>query len=133
MKTLFLLQRLPVLTRPYMKGGLESIYFRSCPMTMFDDREKAQEKKFAFDAETRFKIEARRNKLVGLWAAEKLGKTGEAAETYAREVVASDFEEAGDEDVLRKLAADLQGKASEAEIRAEMDRLLEIARQQIVK
>ncbi len=89
-------------------------------MTSFDDRESAYENKFAHDAETQFKIDARRNKLVGLWAAELLGKSGDEAAAYAVEVIKSDFEEAGDEDVIRKLAADLAGKADDATIRAKL-------------
>jgi len=89
-------------------------------MSSFDDRENAYENKFAHDAETQFKIDARRNKLTGLWAAELLGKTGEAADAYALEVIKSDFEEAGDEDVIRKLVADLVGKADDATIRAKL-------------
>ena len=75
-------------------------------MTTFDKREEGFEKRFAMDEESRFKALARRNKKLGLWAAEKLGLTGEAADTYAREVVVADLEEAGDEDVFRKLRAD---------------------------
>jgi len=89
-------------------------------MTSFDDRESAFENKHAHDAETQFKIEARRNKLAGLWAADLLGKSAEEAATYALEVIKSDFEEAGDEDVIRKLVADLAGKADEASIRAKL-------------
>jgi hypothetical protein len=89
-------------------------------MTSFDDRESAYENKFAHDAETQFKIDARRNKLVGLWAAELLGKSGDEAAAYAVEVIKSDFEEAGDEDVIRKLTADLAGKADDATIRAKL-------------
>ncbi len=89
-------------------------------MTSFDDRESAFENKFAHDAETQFKIDARRNKLLGLWAAELLGKSGDEAAAYAVEVIKSDFEEAGDEDVIRKVAADLAGKADEAAIRAKL-------------
>ncbi len=89
-------------------------------MSSFDDRESAFENKFAHDAETQFKIDARRNKLLGLWAAELLGKSGEDAAAYAVEVIKSDFEEAGDEDVIRKVAADLAGKADEATIRAKL-------------
>ena len=100
-------------------------------MTTFDDREKNFEKKFALDAELEFKATARRNKLLGLWVAEKLGKTGADAETYATEVVMADFEEAGDDDVLRKVVKDLAGKASEAEIRAKLAELLATAVQQI--
>ncbi len=93
-------------------------------MTSFDQREEGFEKKFALDEELRFKAEARRNKLLGLWAAEKLGKTGDAASAYAKEVVAADFEEAGDADVLRKVARDLAGQGvSEADVRKKMDEL----------
>jgi hypothetical protein len=102
-------------------------------MTTFDDRERAHEAKFAHDADLAFRINARRNKLLGQWAAELLGKTGQAATDYAIEVVKSDFAEAGDDDVLRKVAADLAGKASAAEIRERMTMLLETARRQIVE
>lgn len=100
-------------------------------MTTFDDRERSYEAKFAHDADLRFKAEARRNRLLGQWAAGLLGKTGDDASTYAMTVVTSDFEEPGDEDVLRKLLADLDGKADEAAIRAKMAELREVARQQI--
>ena len=73
-------------------------------MSSFDKREEGFEKKFAMDEEQKFKAEARRNKLLGLWAAEKLGISGDAAAAYAKEVVAADFEEAGDGDVLRKVS-----------------------------
>ena len=101
-------------------------------MTTFDDRENAFENKFAHDAEMQFKAEARRNKLVGLWAAEILGKTGSDADAYAIEVVKSDFEEAGHEDVVRKLAGDLEGKATAEEIRTKMAELLVVAKGQIM-
>lgn len=98
----------------------------------FKDREKGFESKFAHDAETQFKIMARRNKLLGLWAAEQNGKTGDAAAAYAKEVVAADFEEAGDDDVFRKVRKDLDAsKASDADIRAKMAALLETAAEQI--
>jgi hypothetical protein len=100
-------------------------------MSTFDDRENAFESKFAHDAEMQFKAEARRNKLLGQWAAELLGKTGDEAAEYAREVVMSDFEEAGDEDVLRKVAADLGGKATEAEIRTKMAEMMAKAKDQL--
>jgi hypothetical protein len=96
-------------------------------MTTFDKREEGFEKKFALDAEQKFKAEARRNKLLGLWAAEKLGISGDAANAYAREVVAADFEEAGDGDVLRKVMGDLTAKGigmSELELRVKMDELM---------
>jgi len=101
-------------------------------MTTFDDRENAFESKFAHDEQLRFKCEARRNKLLGLWAAGLLGKAGDAAEAYAREVIASDFEEAGDEDVYRKVAGDLGGKADEATIRSKMVELMEEAKRQVM-
>ena len=100
-------------------------------MTTFDDRERAYETKFAHDAELRFKAEARRNRLLGEWAAELLGKTGDEARTYALTVVTSDFEEPGEDDVFRKLAADLDGKADEATIRAKMAELRVEARRQV--
>ncbi|MGY3616367.1 DUF1476 domain-containing protein [Bradyrhizobium sp. USDA 10063] len=96
-------------------------------MTTFDKREEGFEKKFALDEEQKFKAEARRNKLLGIWAAEKLGLTGDAANTYAKEVVAADFEEAGDQDVLQKVLKDLTAKGeavTEGQIRAKMDELL---------
>lgn len=101
-------------------------------MSTFDDRENAFENKFAHDAEMQFKADARCHKLLGLWAAEKLGKTGEAAETYAKEVVKSDFEEAGHEDVVRKVAADLGDASSPEEIRAKRAELLATAKEQIL-
>ena len=84
-------------------------------MSGFDDRRKGQESKFAHDAELRFKAEARRNKLVGLWAAELLGKSGDEAAAYAMEVVSADFEEAGIEDVVRKVKAGAVAPAEPAE------------------
>ena len=101
-------------------------------MTTFDDREHAFESKFAHDAEMVFRAEARRNKLVGLWAAELLGKTGSDADAYAIEVVKSDFEEAGHEDVYRKVAGDLGDKSDEATIRAKMDALMSEAKAQLM-
>ena len=101
-------------------------------MSSFDDRENAFENKFAHDAEMQFKAEARRNKLLGLWAAGLLGKDGDAANAYATEVVKSDFEEAGDDDVLRKVSADLGDKATDAEIRAKMTELLAEAKAQLM-
>jgi len=94
-------------------------------MTTFDKREEGFEKKFAHDEELRFKATARRNKLLGLWAAALLGKMGADAETYAKEVVMSDFEESGDDDVLRKVAKDLAAKGvSEQQVREQMIELL---------
>ena len=100
-------------------------------MTTFDDRERSFETKFAHDAELRFKAEARRNRLLGEWAAEKLGKTGDDARAYAMSVVTSDFDEPGEDDVFRKLSEDLAGRADEATIRAKMVELREEARRQI--
>lgn len=76
-------------------------------MTTFDDREKAFENKFAHDAEIAFRINARRNRLVGLWAAEQMKLTPEEADAYAKSVIQADFEEAGDDDVVRKVLGDL--------------------------
>ncbi|BCW88222.1 hypothetical protein sos41_13600 [Alphaproteobacteria bacterium SO-S41] len=103
-------------------------------MAGFDDRKKAQEGQFAHDQEITFKATARRNKLLGLWTAEKLGLTGEAADAYAKEVVKSDFEEAGDHDVFRKVKGDLDAKGldvSEHRIRREMDELFQTALAQV--
>ncbi|MEM8957747.1 MAG: DUF1476 domain-containing protein [Pseudomonadota bacterium] len=101
-------------------------------MTTFDDRENAFESKFAHDNEMMFKAVARRNKLLGYWAAELLGKTGDDAEAYAVEVVKSDFEEAGHEDVVRKVAGDVGDKATDDEIRAKMAELLTVAQMQLM-
>ena len=103
-------------------------------MTTFDKREEGFEKKFAHDEELRFKAMARRNKLLGLWAAGVLGKSGAEADAYAKEVVLADFEETGDNDVLRKVAKDLQSKGvTEEQIRAQMTELLGQAIEQIKK
>lgn len=102
-------------------------------MTTFDDREKAFENKFAHDQELEFRIQARRNRLLGEWAAVKMGLTPEETDAYAKAVVQADFEEAGDEDVIRKLAGDLtaaQVDISDAEIRAALnDKAVEARRQ----
>ncbi len=103
-------------------------------MTTFDKREESFEKKFAHDEELRFKATARRNKLLGLWAAEKLGLSGADAESYAKEVVAADFEEAGDDDVVRKVLKDFTARnvnQSEHQVRRTMDELMAEAIQQI--
>lgn len=103
-------------------------------MTTFNDREKGFEGKFAHDEELAFKTNARCNKLLGLWAAEKLGRKGAEAEAYAREVVTADFESAGDSDVVAKLLKDFKAlgvTVTEMEIRKEMGRLLPIAQKQI--
>jgi len=101
-------------------------------MSAFEDRENAFENKFAHDAEMQFKAEARRNKLLGLWAADLLGKDADAAAEYAKEVIKSDFEEAGDEDVFRKLSGDLGSAADEATIRAKMVECLTQAKAQLM-
>ena len=102
-------------------------------MTTFNDRENAFENKFAHDAEMQFKAEARRNKLLGLWAAELMGKSGEAAAEYAKEVIRADFEEAGDEDVYRKVSGDLGDLANEATVRAKMAELMITAKAQLMQ
>lgn len=101
-----------------------------------DDRRDAFEKKFALDAELRFKAEARRNKLLGLWAAEQLGKHDADADAYAKEVVAADFEEVGDEDVFRKVRADFDAanvSVTDTVIREKMLAFLEEAISQVSK
>jgi hypothetical protein len=103
-------------------------------MTSMKDREESFEKKFVMDEELRFKATARRNKMLGLWAAEKLGKTGPDAEAYATEVVMSDVEEAGDHDVFRKIRSDFDAAGvaqSDHQIRRTMDEMLAIAAEQI--
>jgi hypothetical protein len=103
-------------------------------MTTFDKREEGFEKKFALDEELKFKASARRNKLLGLWAAEKLGLSGAAADAYSKEVIAADFEEAGDDDVFRKLRKDFDAKGvseSDHQIRRTMQELMEKAVAQI--
>ncbi len=97
-------------------------------MSTFDRREEAFEKKYALDEEQKFKATARRNRKLGVWVAEQTGLSGAEAEAYAKSVVAADFEEAGDDDVFRKVRADLDAKGkqsiSDADIRAKMDALL---------
>jgi hypothetical protein len=102
-------------------------------MSGFDDRENAFENKFAHDADMQFKAEARRNKLVGLWAAELMGKEGDDALAYAKEVIKADFEEAGDEDVYRKLFSDVGHLSDEATIRTKMLECMAQAKGQLVK
>ncbi len=101
-------------------------------MSTFDDRETAFENKYAHDAEIQFKVNARSHKLLGLWAAEKLEKSGDEANAYAKEVVISDLEEAGHEDVVRKVAGDLGDKSSADEIRTKMAELLATAKEQVM-
>lgn len=105
-------------------------------MTTFQDREKAFEDKFKHDQNLQFKVEVRRNKLLGMWIAEEfLGHSGAAAEAYAKEVVSADFEEPGVEDVVRKINADLEKQdveLSDHRLRKKMDELLEVAKQQVM-
>ena len=103
-------------------------------MTTFDKREEGFEKRFAVDEEQKFKAVARRNRLLGLWVAEKLGLTGDAATAYAKEIVAADFEQPGDNDVAHKVMRDLAGKGvavTEAQLRVKMDELLAQAIMQV--
>jgi hypothetical protein len=103
-------------------------------MSSFDKREEGFEKKFALDEEQKFKAEARRNRLLGQWVAEKLGITGDAAAAYAKEVVAADFEEAGDGDVIRKVIGDITAKGvaiTEQQIRVKMGELMALAVTQV--
>ena len=101
-------------------------------MTDFNDREKAFETKFARDEEMQFKITARRNRLLGLWAAEKMNLSDVEADAYAKDVVRADFEEAGHEDVVRKVAGDLGDLADADTIRNKMTELLVVAKEQVM-
>jgi hypothetical protein len=104
-------------------------------MTDFNDRERAEEAKFALDEETAFRIAARRNRLLGQWAAEKMGLTAEETDAYAKSVVQADFEEAGDEDVIRKLLGDLTGagiEIDEAAVRTALEEKSVEARRQFM-
>ncbi len=104
-------------------------------MTTFDKRKNEEEARYKRDEELKFKVNARRNKLLGLWAAEQLGHKGADAEAYAKQVVASDFDRPGDSDVLEKVLKDLQAKGiamDEHRVRKEMTHLLDVARQQLM-
>ncbi|MGD9537010.1 MAG: DUF1476 domain-containing protein [Alphaproteobacteria bacterium] len=104
-------------------------------MTTFDKRKKEEEARYKRDEELRFKVNARRNKLLGLWAAEQLGIQGDAADAYAKEVVAADFDRPGDSDVVEKVLKDFGAKGvaiDEHRLRKEMTRLLDVARQQVM-
>ena len=104
-------------------------------MTDFNDRERAEEAKFAMDEETAFRVAARRNRLLGQWAAVKMGLTAEETDAYAKSVVQADFEEAGDEDVIRKLLGDLTGAGidiDEANVRAALEEKSVEARRQLM-
>ena len=103
-------------------------------MTTFDDREKAFEDKYKYDQDLQFRVEVRRNKLLGLWAAELLGK--DDAEAYAKEVVSADFEEPGDADLVRKILGDMQDagvEMAEHRLRKQMDECLAAAKEQVMK
>ncbi len=105
-------------------------------MTTFDERERAFETKFARDQEMQFKIQARRNRLLGMWAAQKMGLTQAEADSYASDVIRADFEEAGDADVIRKLMGDLTSagiEISEAEIQGEIELKTVEARRQLIE
>jgi hypothetical protein len=102
-------------------------------MASLDERKNAFEKKFANDAEMQFRVEARANKLLGLWASELLNKTGEEATAYAAEVVKSDFQEAGDEDVIRKVSGDLGDLATADEIRRKRADCIVMAKAQLAE
>lgn len=100
----------------------------------FKDREQAFEAKFKLDEEQEFRARARRNKLLGLWAAETMGMAGGGAESYARQVVAADMEEPGDQDVIRKVMADLEAhevEITEGRLQIKLHKMMELARQQI--
>jgi hypothetical protein len=103
-------------------------------MSMFDDQKKAQESRYAHDQELEFKAQARRNKMLGVWAAGLLGKTGAEADSYAKDVIVSDFEQAGDDDVFRKIRGDFDAAGvtqSDHQIRRKMEELLDDARRQV--
>lgn len=101
-------------------------------MSTFDERESAFENKYAHDEEMQFKAQARCNKLLGLWAAELMGKTGDEAAAYAKEVIIADFEEVGHEDVVRKVAADMGDLADADTIRQKMTELMALAKSQVM-
>ncbi len=104
-------------------------------MTTFDSRKNEAESRFKHDEELRFKANARRNKLFGLWAAEQMGVSGASADAYAKEVVISDFERPGDDDVLEKVSKDMAAKKVDIDdqrLRKEMDRLMDVAREQVM-
>jgi hypothetical protein len=102
-------------------------------MPTFEDRERAFESKFALDSEMQFRAQARGNKLLGLWAADLLGKDADAAAQYAMSVVQADFEEPGHEDVVRKVATDLEGKATAEDVRAKLAEFFATAKRQLLE
>jgi hypothetical protein len=109
---------------------------KGIPMSSFDDRERAEEARYAMDQQSQMRVTARRNKLLGLWAAGLMGVSGAEAEAYAKSVVVADLEEAGDGDVIRKVLADLSAAGvtrTEAQIKEELARLLPVAREEIAR
>jgi hypothetical protein len=109
---------------------------KGIPMSSFDDRERAEEARYAMDQQTQMRVTARRNKLLGLWAAGLMGVSGANAEDYAKSVVIADLEEAGDGDVIRKVLADLSAAGitrTEAQIKEELARLLPVARDEVAR
>jgi hypothetical protein len=109
---------------------------KGIPMSSFDDRERAEEARYALDQQSQMRVAARRNKLLGLWAAGLMGISGAEAEAYARSVVVADLEEAGDGDVIRKILADLSAAGvarTETQIKEELARLLPVAREEIAR
>ncbi|MCP1169613.1 DUF1476 domain-containing protein [Limimaricola litoreus] len=102
-------------------------------MTTFDERERAFEAKFAHDAEMKFRAEARRNRMLGFWAAGLLGKEGDEAATYTREVIKAEFQEAGEDDVFRKLRRDIGHLLSDEEIREKMAEFTVLAKAELVE
>ena len=105
-------------------------------MTTFNEREKGFEQKYKHDQDLQFKVNARRNKLLGLWAAEQMGLSGADAEAYAKQVVQADFEKPGDSDVVAKVVNDLSAKGrsvGEPQVRKELDRLFAVAKEQVMK
>ena len=112
---------------------MESNQTRGETMTTFDERENAYENKFAHDANLRFKAEARAVKQLAQWAASLLGKSGPEAEDYTAALIAADFEEAGQDDVVRKLISDLAGKADEAAIRGQLGTALAAAARELTE
>src|SRR5690606_34943543 len=124
----------PLILGPQVPIECAETAFGELSMNTMKDRKDAFENKFAHDEELKFKAMARRNKLLGLWAAEKMGKSGEEAEAYAKEVVAADFEEVGDDDVFRKIRKDFDANGvdeSDHQIRRTMEELLEEAARQV--
>jgi hypothetical protein len=121
------------LRAPYLNTNTS--FFQRGPMTDFKDRQRGEEAKFAMDEETAFKLAARRNRLLGEWAADLMGLTEEETDAYKKAVVQADFEEAGDEDVIRKLLGDLTAAEcdiSEADIRAQLEEKTVEAKRQLM-